>query len=191
MNRDTTLSAALGAQSSLLTKALLVLGGSLVVGLSAQVSVPMLPVPMTLQTLAISIIGLTYGSRLAAATMVAYLAQGAMGMPVFAGGGAGAHHLLGPTGGFLMGFIAMAWATGLMVERGFDRGLGRLFVAALLPALALFLPGMLWLWAVTPLALDAAFNAAVLPFLSGALVKAGLAALTVAGGWKALRRLRG
>ncbi|MFD1912220.1 biotin transporter BioY [Halodurantibacterium flavum] len=186
MNRSSTLSAALGGQNTLLSQIMLVLGGSLIMGLSAQVSVPMFPVPMTLQTLAISVIGLTYGSRLAAATMVAYLIEGAMGLPVFAGGGAGAHHLVGPTGGFLMGFIAMAWATGLMVERGFDRGFARLFVAALVPATLLFVPGMFWLYAVTPLSLGGAFDAAVLPFLIGGVVKSAIAALAVAGGWKAL-----
>ncbi len=188
MNRSTTLTAALGGQNTILTQALLVLGGSLVLGLSAQVSVPMIPVPMTLQTLAISVIGLTYGARLAAATVVAYLIEGAMGLPVFAGGAGGAHHLMGPTAGFLLGFVAMAWATGLMVEKGLNRGFGRLFIAAFVPAMALFVPGAAWLWAVTPLTLSGALAAAVLPFLLGAVVKAAIAALMVTGSWKALER---
>lgn len=191
MIRDNTLSAALGAQSSLMTKALMVLGGSLAVGLSAQVSVPMFPVPMTLQTLAISVIGLTYGARLAAVTMIAYLMQGAMGLPVFAGGTAGAHLLVGPTGGFLMGFVGMAWLTGFMVERGLNGGFVKLFTAALVASMLLFVPGMFWLHAVTPLTLQGAFNAAVLPFLVGGLVKSAIAALVVAGGWKALQARRG
>lgn len=179
-----TLTQAALPSRSLLTNALLVLAGSAFVALSAQISIPMLPVPMTLQTLAISIIGLTYGSRLAAATLVAYLLEGAMGLPVFANGMGGIAPLFGPTAGFLLGFVAMAWMTGWLVERGLDRGMGRLFLAALIPGLLLFVPGMAGLMALTGMSASAAFGAAVLPFLLGALVKAAIAAMAVAGGWK-------
>ncbi len=186
-----TLSKAILTRQSLLTQALMVLGGSLFVGLSAQISVPMLPVPMTLQTLAISIVGLTFGSRLAAATLVAYLLEGAMGLPVFAGGAAGMAKLMGPTAGFLWGFVAMAWLTGFMVERGLDRGLVKLFIAALVPALALFVPGVLALQAVTGMEISAAVAAGMTPFIIGALVKAALAAVAVTGGWAALKARKG
>lgn len=188
MTTDTTLSQALLPNSSLLTRIALVAAGSLLIGLSAQVSVPMLPVPMTLQTLAISLVGLTYGSRLAGLTLLAYLAEGAMGLPVFSGGGAGAAHLVGPTGGYLIGFVAMAFLTGLMAENGFGRGVGRLFVAALVPGLLLFVPGVAWLWYVTPLDLNGAIAAGATPFLIGGVVKAALAALIAAGGWQAVAR---
>lgn len=186
-----TLSKAILTRQSLLTQALMVLGGSLFVGLSAQISVPMLPVPMTLQTLAISIVGLTFGSRLAAATLVAYLLEGAMGLPVFAGGAAGMAKLMGPTSGFLWGFVAMAWLTGFMVERGLDRGLVKLFIAALVPGLALFVPGVLALKAVTGMEISAAVAAGMTPFILGALVKAALAAVAVTGGWAALKARKG
>ena len=186
-----TLSKALLARQSLLTQILLVLGGSLVVAMSAQVSVPMFPVPMTLQTLAISIIGLTYGSRLAAATLIAYLAEGAIGLPVFAGGGAGAAYMMGPTAGFLWGFVGMAWLTGSLVERGFDRGFGKLFAAAIIPAALLFVPGVGVLMAVTGMAAGKAIAVGLTPFIVGALVKAAIAALTVTGGWAALRARKG
>ncbi len=166
----------------------LVFGASVLVALSAQVEVPMLPVPMSLQTLAVSVVGLTLGSRLGAAALAAYLAQGAMGLPVFSGGDAGAHHLLGPTGGFLLAYPAMAFLTGWLAEHGMARGLGRTFVAALLPATALFVPGVAWLWAVTPLDLGAAAMAGMVPFVFGDVVKSGLAALVVAGGWSASKR---
>lgn len=188
MTTDTTLSQALLPNSSLLTRIALVAAGSLLIGLSAQVSVPMLPVPMTLQTLAISLVGLTYGSRLAGLTLLAYLAEGAMGLPVFSGGAAGAAHLVGPTGGYLVGFVAMAFLTGLMAENGFGRGVGRLFVAALVPGLLLFVPGVAWLWYVTPLDLNGAIAAGATPFLIGGVVKAALAALIAAGGWQAVAR---
>ena len=191
VSRSAPLAVAMLGDDSALRRLLLVLFGSLLVAASAQVSVPMWPVPMTLQTLAISVIGLTMGSRLAAATLVVYLGQGAMGLPVFAGGAAGLPYMMGTTGGFLLGFVAMAWLTGWMAERGFGRGLGRLFVAAFVPALLLFLPGVLWLWAITPLDLERAIMAGAVPFQFGGLVKSALAALIVAGGWRALRRRGG
>lgn len=179
-----TLAQAALPRRSLLTNAMLVLAGSALVAIGAQISIPMLPVPMTLQTLAISIIGLTYGSRLAAVTLVAYLVEGAAGLPVFANGGAGVAPFFGPTAGFLLGFVLMAWLTGWLVERGLDRGFGRLLVAALVPGLLLFVPGVAGLIAMAGLGVGAALSAGVLPFVPGALVKAIIAAMAVAGGWK-------
>lgn len=185
MTRENTLSRAILPSPSLLAQLGLVLAGSWAVALGAQIDVPMIPVPISLQTLAISVIGLTYGARLAAITLLAYLAQGAAGLPFYAGGGAGIGHLFGPTAGYLFGFVAMAWLTGWMVERGFGRGLFRSFIAALVPAALLFIPGVAWLWTATPLDLSGAIAAGMTPFLIGMLVKAGLAALIVHGGWKA------
>jgi biotin transport system substrate-specific component len=182
----TPLMTSLGADSSLARKLAMVAFGSVLVAMSAQVSVPMFPVPMTLQTLAIMLIGLTYGARLAGATMAAYLAQGAMGFPVFAGGAAGIAPLMGPTGGFLFGFVAMAFVMGWLVERGFDRGFG-LFGAALIATALLFVPGLAWLTAITPLDLQGAFMAGAAPFLLGELVKVAVAALIVSGAFKALK----
>lgn len=191
MTRDDTLIQMLVPTRSLARNALLILAGSLAVGLGAQVDVPMYPVPMSLQTLVISAIGLTYGARLAGLTLLAYLVEGAVGLPVFAGGGAGVAHLFGPTFGYLIGFVAMAWMTGLMVERGFNTGLLRLFVAALVPTALLFVPGVLWLWAVLPLSLSQATAVGATPFLIGGLVKALMAALVVTGGWTWLERRKG
>ncbi|TKW68183.1 MAG: biotin transporter BioY [Paracoccus denitrificans] len=172
---------------TILTNAMLVLAGTVILALSAQIAVPMFPVPMTLQTLAISLIGLTYGSRLAAVTLIAYLAEGAMGLPVFSNFANGAA-LSGPTAGFLFGFVGMAWLTGWMVERGFDRGFGRLFVAAFVPALLLFVPGVVALKLVTGMDWQAAVAAGMVPFLIGAVVKAVIAAMAVKGGWALLDR---
>lgn len=173
---------------SILTNTMLVLAGSVLLALSAQVSVPMFPVPMTLQTLVVSLIGLTYGSRLGAATVVAYLAEGAMGLPVFANFSFGIAPLMGPTAGFLWGFVGMAWLTGWMVERGFDRGFAKLFVAAIVPGMLLFVPGVLVLKLVTGLGWQAAAMAGMVPFLIGAVVKAIIAAMAVKGGWALLAR---
>ena len=191
MAQSTPLVAALGGNDTIARKVAMVVFGSLLVAASAQVSVPMFPVPMTLQTLAISLIGLTYGARLAGATLLTYLAQGIAGLPVFAGGAAGLAYLMGPTGGFLIGFLAMAWLTGYLVERGLDRGFGRLFVAAFIPALLLFVPGVLWLWTITPLDLQGAVMAGAVPFQIGGLVKSAVAALIVTGAWAALKNRLG
>ncbi len=173
---------------SALTNITLVLAGSALVALSAQISVPMWPVPMTLQTLAISLIGLAYGSRLAAATLLVYLAEGAMGLPVFAGGASGIAPLMGPTAGFLWGFVGMAWLTGWLVERGLDRGFFRLFIAALIPGLLLFIPGAAALSLVLGKGMGDALALAVTPFLVGALVKAIVAAMAIKGGWTLMDR---
>ena len=160
----------------------LVLGGTMLIAITAQISVPMFPVPMTLQTLAISVIGLTFGARLAGLTVLAYLAEGALGLPVFANGGAGLIKLAGPTAGFLWGFVGMAFLTGWMVDNGFSRGMVRLFIAAFVPATLLFIPGVLGLWALTSLDLFGAFKAGALPFLIGDIVKSALAAVAVTAG---------
>ena len=181
-----TLTQAALPSRSLLANTLLVLAGTALLAVSAQVSVPMFPVPMTLQTLAVSMIGLAYGSRLGAATVLAYLAEGAMGLPVFANASAGIAPLMGPTAGFLWGFVGMAWLTGWLVEQGFDRGFGPLFIAALIPALLLFVPGVAVLKLVTGMDWQAALMAGMVPFLLGALVKAVVAAMAIKGGWSLL-----
>lgn len=190
MAQARTLVAATLPSQGLALKTLIVLGGSALIGLGAQVAVPMWPVPMTLQTLAVVLVGLTAGSRLGAAAVMTYLAQGAAGLPVFAGGAAGAAFLVGPTAGFLWGFVALAFAAGWLVERGVARGFWRTLGATLVISAALYVPGVLWLQAVTPLTVSGAAQVGALPFLAGDAVKAVLAALAVSGGWAALRARR-
>lgn len=170
--------------------ALAILGGSALIGLSAQVSVPMVPVPMSLQTLAVMLVGLTAGSRLGAAAVLAYLAQGAAGLPVFAGGSFGPQHLAGPTAGYLWGFVGMAFLCGLAAERGIARRFSGTFLTALAVSVALYAPGVLWLYAATPLDFGGAARAGMLPFLLGDTLKAAIAALAVTGAWAALGNRR-
>ncbi|MBA4489702.1 biotin transporter BioY [Paracoccus sp. S1E-3] len=181
-----TLTQAAFPNRSILMNTMLVLAGSALLAASAQVSVPMFPVPMTLQTLVVSMIGLAYGARLGAATMLAYLAEGAMGLPVFANFSAGIAPLMGPTAGFLWGFVGMAWLTGRLIENSDGRAFARLFLAALIPALLLFVPGVLVLRIVTGMGWQAAAMAGMVPFLLGALVKAVVAAMAIKGGWSVL-----
>lgn len=105
----------------------LVVAGSLLVALLAQVSIPLpfTPVPVTGQTLGVLLVGGALGSRLGAASLALYLGEGAIGLPVFAGGVGGLP--VGPTGGYLVGFVLMAYVVGYLAERGWDRSWGRSF----------------------------------------------------------------
>lgn len=182
-----TLSHALLPTRSLLIRTLMVLGGSFAIALGAQVSVPMIPVPMTLQTLAILIVGLTYGARMGALTVAAYLAEGAAGLPVFAGGASGAA-LIGPTAGFLFGFVAVAFIAGLAADRGV-KGFVPTALVALAVSAALYVPGVAWLAAF--IGVEKAVAAGMLPFIAGDAVKSVIAALVVTGAWSALKSRKG
>lgn len=102
--------------TSALTKAALIVFGSLLLAVSAQFKIPLYPVPVTGQTLVVLLIGMTYGPRLGGITMAAYLFEGAIGLPVFAGGAAGMAVLFGPTGGYLFGFLLAAVAMGYLAD---------------------------------------------------------------------------
>ena len=200
MAHQTVLGKALIGSESFIWKAAMVLGGSLFIALAAQVSVPMIPVPMTLQTLAILIVGLTFGARLGAATLLAYLSEGAMGLPVFANGGASLA-LVGPTAGFLVGFVGMAWLAGLAVEKGLARGVIGTALSCIAISALLYIPGVAWPMAVAGMfgfegswvgsSADVIWQYWVSPFLFGDVVKACIAALVVWGGWAALAKRRG
>ncbi|WP_428700246.1 biotin transporter BioY [Stappia sp.] len=156
----------------------LAFAGSLLLTASAKVSVPFYPVPMTLQTLALLVLGFTLGPRLGALSVILYLAQGAAGLPVFAdtpAKGIGLAYMTGPTGGYLLGFIASAWLAGIFAARGWTRSLWRALPASLLAQAVVFVPGLLWLGAVI------GFDKPVLalglyPFIIGGIVKSALAA---------------
>ncbi|MCV6585865.1 MAG: biotin transporter BioY [Marinibacterium sp.] len=200
MAHQTVLGKAIISSDSFIWKAALVLGGSLFIAAAAQVSVPMIPVPMTLQTLAILIVGLTFGSRLGAATLLAYLGEGAMGLPVFANGGSSLA-LVGPTAGFLLGFVGMAWLAGLAVEKGLARGVVSTALSCIAISALLYVPGVAWPMAVAGLfgfegswvgsSADVIWTYWVSPFLLGDAIKACIAALVVGGGWAALKARRG
>lgn len=187
MTRATTLAQTALGQDTLVKKAGLVLGGSLLIAIAAQVSVPMFPVPMTLQMLAILVVGFAMGARMAAATLLAYLAEGAMGLPVFANGGAGLAYMAGPTAGFLAGFVGVAYLAGLAADRGLARGMVSTTLVALVLAAALYIPGLAWPAAAMGKSFGALWSGWMAPFLIGDAVKAVLAAMIVTGAWKALK----
>ncbi len=152
----------------------LAVAGTILIAIFAQIKVPMWPVPMTLQTLAVLLIGLTYGGRLATATLVLYLAEGALGLPVFANGG-GIAQIAGPTGGYLIGFLFAASFLGFASDRGMTRNVPMLAGALTLATALIYVPGVLWLAGF--IGAQKALMVGLVPFLLGDLVKAIIAAM--------------
>ncbi len=186
--------AALG-KTTLFRQVLLALGGAAFIAAATQVSVPFFPVPMTLQTLAILIVGLSFGARLGTATLITYLGYGAMGLPVFANG-MNALAFAGPTAGFLLGFVVMAGLAGLAADRGIAKGVVSTSLVTLALAALLYIPGIAWPMAVASASgveagwvgqeIGYYWTYFIAPFLIGDAVKAVIAALVVTGAWKAL-----
>jgi biotin transport system substrate-specific component len=166
----------------------LVLAGSLAMGLISQfeIHIPWSPVPVTLQSLGVFLIGAAFGSRRAALTMLAYLAEGAAGMPFFAGGAGGPAHLLGPTGGYLIGFAPAAFVVGWLAERGWDRSPLTAFAANAAGAALLFACGLAQLAFFVPR--DTLLAVGLYPFLLGSWLKMAAAALALSGLWALLER---
>jgi len=167
---------------------LLVVGASLLTGLASQweIRLPWTPVPVTLQTFVVLLLAAGLGSRRAVAAMLAYLLEGGLGLPFFSGGAAGWAHLMGPTGGYLIGFVVAAAVVGGLAERGWDRTPVRAATAMLLGTVALFACGLTQLALFVPAA--QLFAAGLLPFVPGALLKVVAAALLLPGLWRVLER---
>lgn len=163
-----------------------VIAGSLLLTLSAKVQVPFYPVPMTMQTLAVIGLGLALGPVRGAAAVALYLAEGALGLPVFAGTpekGIGLTYMMGPTGGYLLGYIFAALLAGWLAERGWDRNVFTAMAVALIAGAVIYVPGLFWLgsvigWDKPVLALG------LFPFIPGDIMKAVLAAVAFPAAWK-------
>lgn len=170
--------------------ALLVLSGSLLVALCAQVSLPLpfSPVPVTGQTFAVLLLGAFLGPRRAAAALVLYLAEGAAGLPVFAPGGLpGVARFLGPTGGYLLAFPLAAFLVGWLVLR-VPRRWWTVLGAALLAEGLILASGTTWLKSLTGAAWSEAMSFGFLPFVPGSFFKAALLALLLPASWWAADR---
>ncbi len=157
------------------------------VALTAQVELPLWPVPITLQTLGVVFTGAVLGSGRGALALLLYLAEGAAGLPVFAGGASGVAYMLGPTGGYLVGFVVAAGVVGWLAERGWDRRLIWTVLAMVVGNLAIYAFGVSWL-AVYLGDLQTALVKGALLFVIGDLVKIAIAALALPGGWALARR---
>ena len=172
--------------------------GTLLLWASAKINVPFWPVKMSMQTFVVMALAAAYGPRLGVATMLLYMAEGALGLPVFQGTpdrGLGLAYMAGPTGGYLLGFVVATFAIGTLTERGHGRDLPRLFGIMLLGDALIFAFGFVWLawFALLPngasgIGATAAFAGGVVPFLLGDLVKVALATCLAAGSARLLRR---
>ena len=160
------------------TVILIVLGTALLT-LSAKINLPLPYVPMTLQTLVVLVIGAAYGWRLGGTTVLVYLAEGAIGLPVFAGPVGGLAPFLGPTAGYLAGFVAAALTTGWLSERGWDRSVPLLFVAMGLGHIIILAAGFAWLVFGMKLGFEKAWLVGIAPFVAASVIKNALGAALV------------
>jgi biotin transport system substrate-specific component len=167
---------------------MLITVGALFVAILAQVKIPLpfTPVPLTGQTFAVLLIAAALGSKRGAASMVFYIALGAFGLPVFAGGAAGMAYLSGATLGYLIGFVLAAYVVGLLAERGLERD----FRTSILPFLAgtviIYACGVAWLTVVLG-SFGKAVTAGFLPFVVGDIIKLVAAALALPAAWKIVK----
>ena len=171
-----------------LHQALLIVGASLFTALAARIElpVPWSPVPITGQTFAVLLSGAVLGSRRAFLAQALYLIEGAAGLPVFSGGGAGAAFLVGPTGGYLAAFPFAAFLTGALAERGWDRRFLSMLAAMLLGSVVIFALGLAGLSRF--LSGERLLSAGLWPFVPGDLIKSTLAALAFPAAWRAVNR---
>jgi len=175
--------------SAVLYDAMVIICGALILGLSAQVKVylPISPVPITGQTFAVLMLGALLGSKRGVLAILAYLVEGILGLPVFAGG-MGPATLIGPTGGYLVGFIAVAYVGGKLAEMGWDRRVSTTIAAMLAGEIVLYVFGVCWLAIMTNIRI--ALTVGLYPFIVGDVLKVVLAAAVLPAGWKLLNYLK-
>jgi biotin transport system substrate-specific component len=164
---------------SLTANVVIALSGSILLALLARLSIPVpfSPVPITGQTFGILFLGAMLGSRLGMLSVIAYISEGIIGLPVFAGGSAGFLSLLGPTGGYLIGFIPAVYLVGFLSEKGWTNKFTTTFITMIIGTLVIFIFGISWL-SVTA-GFGTALKIGLYPYLPGAAVKIILATIVV------------
>lgn len=171
-----------------MTQFALAVGGTLLLTLSAKSRVVLGPVDMSLQTLAVMLIAACFGMRLGVATVLLYLAEGALGLPVFQGTperGLGLAYMMGTTGGYLAGFVVVAAIVGWAADRGLDRSILQFLGVVLVAEIIMLAMGFAWLAGI--IGPEAAWTGGVVPFIVPDLIKVGLAAAIMPAAWS-LRR---
>jgi biotin transport system substrate-specific component len=177
-----------GGRTAGLRSAVLMAVGSLLLALSAKLQVPFWPVPMTMQTFVVLVLGMAYGWRLAGATVLLYLAEGAAGLPVFASG-SGILYMAGPTGGFLVGFLAAVALLGWLAERGWDRSLVLTGVAMVAGHAVILGCGVAWLACLFGWTKAVEFG--LTPFWAATVLKTALGVAVMPAAWNLLRARAG
>ncbi len=179
------------AGANLRTKqVIMVLAGIAALAISAQIRVPMWPVPVTMQTFAVLTIGAAFGTRLGLMTLLGYILLGAAGVAVFAGEASGLAYIAGPTGGYLVGFVVAAGLMGAMARRGWDKSIAGMAGAMLAGTATIYTFGLAWMSYLFMADKGAAWvlQYGMGNFLAGDALKLVLAALIVPGVWKMIRR---
>jgi biotin transport system substrate-specific component len=164
---------------------ILITAGTLFVAILAQVKIPLpfTPVPLTGQTFAVLLVAAALGSRRGAASMALYIALGALGLPVFAGGAARMAYLSGATLGYLIGFVIAAYVIGLLAERGLERNIRTSILPFLVGTVIIYACGVAWLTALLG-SFSKAVAAGMIPFVVGDIIKLIAAALALPAAWK-------
>ena len=155
--------------------------GSILLAISSKIQIPLTPVPVTLQTLVVLVMAMFLGWRAAGAASFLYLAEGAIGLPVFAQGG-GLPYLVGPTGGYLFGFLLSSLVLGYLSERGWDRSIILTFFAMTLGTIIIYFIGVSWLAIIKDLNTAIVFG--LLPFLTPDILKIFLGTCIISAGWE-------
>jgi biotin transport system substrate-specific component len=175
----------------------LIVAGSLLIGLSAQIAVPLpfSPIPVTGQTFTVLMIGALFGSRRSGLSVLLYVIEGAAGLPVFALGKGGIGVLLGPTGGYLVGFVVAAYVVGLFAEKGWDRRIGTTILAMFVGSALMYIVALTWLFSLryvfrAPIGAGSILAIGLYPFIIGDILKIALAAMILPSGWKLLKFAR-
>ncbi|MCX6352513.1 MAG: biotin transporter BioY [Bacteroidetes bacterium] len=176
--------------NSFVKELLLVVAGSLLIAVCARLTLylPFSPVPITAQTFAVLVIGMSYGRIRAAITLIAYLAEGASGLPVFAGSHFGIAYLFGPTGGYLLGFVIAAYVLGAFAEKKFDRHFSLSFIAMVVGIAIIFFFGLGWMITLMNISLRQAFITGLLPFIPSAVVSIFSASVVLPLAWRFIRK---
>ena len=175
---------------SAVTSTALVIAGAALTAVAAQVSVPLWPVPITGQTLAVLLVGSALGARRGALSMALYALLGLVGLPVYAAGGSGAGVLLGASGGYVVGFIAAAALVGWVAERFGDRTWRTALLSFALGTVVTFAVGMVWLAVVLGTDLQQTLEYGLYPFVVGGIAKALIGAAVIRLGWTVVLRRR-
>ncbi len=175
---------------SLVSDALLVVGGAAFTGLLAQVVIPLQPVPITGQTLAVLLVGSTLGAVRGSLAMVVYALLGVVGVPWFTEASSGWHVVAGPTGGYIVGFIFAAGLTGWLAQRQWDRRVIGAFVSFMAGTGVTFAIGLPWLAVALGLNLEQTLQAGLYPFIIGGVIKALVAAGVIPLAWKLTDRFK-
>lgn len=190
MSTVATLKSAVFPRSTLYSQALLISGGAIVIAGLAQIALPIpgSPVPVTGQTLGVLLIGASYGSQLGLATLATYILAGFAGAPVFAQGGHGIAHLMGPTGGYLVGMLLASLVVGALAGRKWDQRLRSALPTMLLGDGLIFSIGLLWLKMYTHQSWSWTIAAGFTPFIIGETLKIAIAGTSLPLVWRFVHR---